>query len=142
MPELVSPVIRGSEIYAYGYFGVYDATGEDLAGYIGRGYGSDGVSVTKGVVLCTDHPDNLTAADNYVIVTNAGVRLQAGGHQLYLIGRGAFLDGLRIATEDDIDDLRTELQGYADSAIASAISDLRTELQQYVDNAIAGLSGS
>ena len=136
VPELVSPVIRGNQILAYGHFGVYDSAGQDLAGYVGRGYGSDGVATTKGVVLCTDHPDNLSAADNYVIVTNAGVRLQANGHQLYVIGRGAFVDGEKIVLESDITALRSELQTLWEAYTDAACAALETSLKQYTDDAI------
>lgn len=84
-----------------------------LYGYMGRASGSDGVSATHGVALCGPggNPASLGSQSNYVIVTNAGARMQAGGHSLWVASGGAAYDGQEIATKE-----------YVDMMIASAMA--------------------
>lgn len=72
----------------------------DIVGYMGRANGSDGVNETYGVALCgpVGSPDNLGSGSNYIIVTNAGARMQAAGHCLWVAAGGAAYDGDEIAT--------------------------------------------
>ena len=84
-----------------------------IYGYMGRAAGSDGVSATHGVALCGPgtNPESLGAASNYIIVTNAGARMQAGGHSLWVASGGAAYDGQEIATKE-----------YVEMMIASAMA--------------------
>lgn len=78
-----------------------------VTGAMGRAYGNDGKSMTWGVALCeaAANPESLQSSNNYVIITNAGARMQAKGHSIYIISSGAFYDGKEILTEVALDEL-------------------------------------
>lgn len=100
--EVKSPTISGdSEIH--GAMQVYGDNGAYFGGYVGAAYGSSGDEQTTGVALSYVNPGNITeqTTGNYIIVTNAGVRLHAGHNNLYLTAAGAFLNGKLIAVVDD-----------------------------------------
>lgn len=56
----------------------------DMHGFIGCGYGNDGYNDTYGAVLAGPNPQQAGGTDNYVIVTNKGIRLQVGDDYLYI----------------------------------------------------------
>lgn len=93
--------------------GAYTVQQDDgtVAGYMGRGKGSDGVSDTYGVMLCGPggNPESATASTNYIIVTNAGTRMQAGGNSLWATGSGAYYNNSEIATQTDIASLQAQI---------------------------------
>lgn len=70
-------IIRANNVGVSNRFSVY--TGNYLYGYMGCGYGSDGSGYTYGAMLASAN-DN-----NYVIATNAGVRMTASGSSIYCI---------------------------------------------------------
>lgn len=88
--NIYSPNIHGNNINMYGgTFSIKSGDGTKTYGYIGRGTGNDGSSAeTNGVVMSSGKYEKLTSGDNYIIVTNAGVRLQAGKNSLWLTTNG------------------------------------------------------
>lgn len=104
----------GGTIYANnfavkGSFAIKNADGSD-AGYMGRGQGNDGTSDTYGVVIRGPGgtPESPTS-QNYVIVTNSGVRMQSGSHSVWVSSGGAAYDGHEIATQEDISDINSQI---------------------------------
>lgn len=82
--EIRSPTITGNEIRALGSFQVGYGSADDFTGhgFMGCANGLDaGGNVTYGVAL--SNSESLEEGDNYVIVTDAGVRLQAGNAKIY-----------------------------------------------------------
>ena len=121
--RLESPEIYGDEIYADAAFIARQEDPDDPGtminmGYMGPGYGYAEGTDTPGVILSHDSPDQ--GATIYVIVTSAGVRMQApnasvyvyaghavlsaGGNVIDVSASGATLNGSQIATLDDIPD--------------------------------------
>lgn len=97
-----SSVIEASEIYATEIHASNLGSGIELdeilqvnAGgntfYLGPAYGFDGQSQTYGVAL-SNSPD-INSADNYVIITNAGARLQSFGSSISVSKRGCWVEG-------------------------------------------------
>lgn len=83
--EIESPTITGNNINVYGAFHTYDIYGGHT-GYIGSAYGSNAEgNTTQGVAMYSGGSSG-HAGDYYVIVTNAGVRLQAGGNCITVTG--------------------------------------------------------
>lgn len=98
---LESPKIKGNNIVVDGYFGVYE--GNTPRGYMGAGHGSaDGVP-TNGVALSVDtDPSALTGSGYYLIITDSGVRLQAGNTKFHVQqgnNPGAYVNDAKVATE-------------------------------------------
>lgn len=94
--QIRSPVLTGNQIIARQYFTL--APNDNVAyGYMGLANGIDaGGRTTYGVAISSGPPDGLSGSDCYVIVTNAGVRLQARGHSLTLTSTGCWIDGHNI----------------------------------------------
>lgn len=90
-----SPKIVGNEIITTGHFAVTGDVGgvaSDL-GYMGGANGLDAAgNTTYGVALSNGSPDGLGSGDNYLIVTNGGVRMQAGTHSLTVTSNGCYAD--------------------------------------------------
>lgn len=90
------------QIRILGYFDVYNREETVLHGYMGAATGSADGGETLGVAMTYGvRPDRITDDDIYVIVTEAGARMQAKGTSLYVIESGAFVNGKRILTEAD-----------------------------------------
>lgn len=53
-------------------------------GYVGCGYGNDGSGTTYGAMM------SATGGSNYVITTNAGTRMTAGGNAMFVTSRGCY----------------------------------------------------
>ena len=96
-----SPKIVGNEIITTGHFAVTGDVGGvagDL-GYMGGANGLDAAgNITYGVALSNGSPDGLGSGDNYLIVTNGGVRMQAGTHSLTVTSNGCYADGSLIGS--------------------------------------------
>ena len=96
-----SPKIIGNEIITTGHFAVTGDVGGvagDL-GYMGGANGLDAAgNITYGVALSNGSPDGLGSGDNYLIVTNGGVRMQAGTHSLTVTSNGCYADGSLIGS--------------------------------------------
>lgn len=78
-----APTIIGNEIKVYGTFQTVGLN-ENVTGYMGAAQGmtADGVE-TYGVALSYAwNPDTYEVSDKYVIVTDAGIRLQAGSNRI------------------------------------------------------------
>lgn len=102
-----NPVIMGDKSELRGFLEVYNADGTELRGYVGGASGRSDPGETKGVALVYGaRPDELTPGDSYIIATEAGARMQAGGTSLYVISGGAYVSGKKILTEADF--LRTK----------------------------------
>ena len=76
-----------------GRFQVFDDNGTTTYGYMGHGTGLAGSTKTDGVIMASGKYSDLGESDYYMIVTNAGVRMQAPGHSLYITSGGAVYDG-------------------------------------------------
>lgn len=89
-----SPTIEANDIGLYGgYFVVKNSSGSTTYGSIGYGSGmSSAGSVTTGVVMSSGGNTGLGSGDYYVIVTDAGVRLQAGTTSMYVTGSMAMME--------------------------------------------------
>lgn len=98
--EISSPTLRGDEIITYGVFEARTSSGT-LGGYIGAATGKDsaGGRTTYGVAM-SDHETamasggviNSATAGRYVIVTDTGVRLQAGNNSIVVRDDGIWLN--------------------------------------------------
>lgn len=78
-----APTIIGNEIKVYGTFQTVGLN-ENVTGYMGAAQGmtADGTE-TYGVALSYAwNPDTYEVSDKYVIVTDAGIRMQAGTNQI------------------------------------------------------------
>lgn len=90
--EIRSPVITGNDIRALGSFQVGYGSVDYFTGtgFMGFAEGLDALgNVTKGVAL--SNGETLEEGDNYVIVTNGGVRMQAGSTKIYATGDSAHI---------------------------------------------------
>lgn len=92
---ITSPTIEGNEIKVYGTFQTmgHDGVNMRTTGYMGAAQGLDAAgSITLGVALSNEWSyDDYSVGDNYVIVTNGGVRLQAGGNRIIVTDEGIYL---------------------------------------------------
>lgn len=96
-----SPKIIGNEIITTGHFAVTGDVGGVAGdmGYMGGANGLDAAgNTTYGVALSNGSPDGLGSGDNYLIVTNGGVRMQAGTHSLTVTSNGCYADGSKIGS--------------------------------------------
>lgn len=94
--RIQSPIIEGNRITARQYFTV--APNDYLTyGYMGAAYGMDANGrLTYGVALSNQVPNGLDRTSCYVIVTNAGVRMQGPGHSITVTSNGCWADGEKI----------------------------------------------
>lgn len=97
-----SPLIEGNDIRVYGTFQTmgYDGVDQIVTGYMGAAQGLDAAgNDTYGVALSYKwDSDTQEVSDKYVIVTNGGVRMQAGTHSITVTASGCFIDGEPIGT--------------------------------------------
>lgn len=95
--EIQSPSIKGNDISVYGTFQTkgYDSNMNIIStGYMGsaKGMAGDG-SITYGVALASSwNPYSYEVSNYYLIVTNAGVRMQAGSNSVVVTSNGIWLD--------------------------------------------------
>lgn len=95
--EIQSPSIKGNDISVYGTFQTmgYDQNMNIIStGYMGsaKGMAGDG-SITYGVALASSwNPHSYEVSNYYLIVTNAGVRMQAGSNSVVVTSNGVWLD--------------------------------------------------
>lgn len=95
--EIQSPSIKGNDISVYGTFQTmgYDQYMNIIStGYMGsaKGMAGDG-SITYGVALASSwDPYSYEVSNYYLIVTNAGVRMQAGSNSVVVTSNGIWLD--------------------------------------------------
>lgn len=92
-----SPTIEGNEIKVYGTFqtiGLDNDGNRVSTGYMGAASGMDGDGTrTTGVALSYAwNPNTHEVSDSYVIVTNAGVRLQHGVNSVTVSDDGIYLE--------------------------------------------------
>lgn len=112
--QVSSPYIAANDIGLYGgYFKIYDYSGNTPYGSLGYGSGmTSSGTVTDGIVISSGGNTDLGDSDYYLIVTDAGVRMQAkttsihvsdgtavmeaGGNQIYVGPSGAYtkVDGV------------------------------------------------
>lgn len=91
-----SPIIEGNEIRVYGTFQTWGVKGDGVepTGYMGAATGRDaGNETTYGVVLSnTWNSDTDSVGNSYVIVTNAGVRLQFDDNNIVVSKGGVYIN--------------------------------------------------
>ena len=84
--EIRSPTIKGNDIKVYNTFQTigYNGSTEFVSGYVGAARGEDAAyNTTYGVAMSNEwNPSTLHVGTNYIIVTNAGVRLQSGNNNV------------------------------------------------------------
>lgn len=95
--EIQSPTITGNEIITRQFFTVAPNR-YSTYGYMGMAYGMDANGrLTYGVALSHEVPNGLSDDSCYVIVTNAGVRMQApNNHRITVTSNGCYADGEKI----------------------------------------------
>ena len=91
-----SPNIEGNNIKVYGTFQTigHDGASQVTTGYMGAAMGEDGYgNETIGVALSNSwNPSNGTIGTNYVIVTNAGARMQSGNNRIIVTDEGIYIN--------------------------------------------------
>ena len=91
-----SPNIEGNNIKVYGTFQTigHDGASQVTTGYMGAAMGKDGYgNDTIGVALSNSwNPSNGTIGTNYVIVTNAGARMQSGNNRVIVTDEGIYIN--------------------------------------------------
>lgn len=86
-PMIIGNVIRTLGSFQVGYGSAKNYTG---TGFMGYAQGLDALgNITKGVAL--SNSDTLEEGDNYVIVTDGGVRMQAGTTKIYATNNAAHI---------------------------------------------------
>lgn len=98
-----SPTIEGNDIRVYGTFqtmGLYSDGSMMPTGYMGAATGKDSSGITTyGVALSYAwDPYDYSVSDSYVIVTEAGVRLQHGNNSITVTDTGAYYNGVEIGS--------------------------------------------
>ena len=91
-----SPTIMGNQIQTLGSFqvGTGSRTSFTPTGFIGRARGSDANDQTTwGVAIASDYASEEDLGEKYIIVTTAGIRLQAGTNKLTLTANGVYING-------------------------------------------------
>ncbi|MCM1220613.1 MAG: tail fiber domain-containing protein [Lachnospiraceae bacterium] len=68
--------------------------GLEVYGYVGCGYGNDGTNTTYGAMM------SASGGNNYVIATNAGTRMTAGGNAIFCTAHGCY-SSQEFATSSD-----------------------------------------
>ncbi len=91
-----SPNIEGNNIKVYGTFQTigHDGASQVTTGYMGAAMGKDGYgNDTIGVALSNSwNSSNGTIGTNYVIVTNAGARMQSGNNRVIVTDEGIYIN--------------------------------------------------
>ena len=94
--EIQSPTIKGNNISVYGTFQTigYDGVGQVTTGYMGAAMGKDNYgNDTLGVALSNSwDSSDYTLGTNYVIVTNAGARIQSSNNRVVVTDEGIYLN--------------------------------------------------
>ena len=94
--KISSPEIEGNNIKVYGTFQTigHDGASQVTTGYMGAAMGEDGYgNETIGVALSNSwNPSNGTIGTNYVIVTNAGARMQSGNNRIIVTDEGIYIN--------------------------------------------------
>lgn len=94
--KISSPEIEGNNIKVYGTFQTigHDGASQVTTGYMGAAMGKDGYgNDTIGVALSNSwNPSNGTIGTNYVIVTNAGARMQSGNNRVIVTDEGIYIN--------------------------------------------------
>lgn len=96
-----SPTIMGNEIQTLGSFqvGTGSRTSFSPTGFLGRAQGMDAQgNTTWGVAVASEYATETDLGNQYLIVTNGGVRMQSGSHSITVTSNGAFYDGKEIGT--------------------------------------------
>ena len=100
--KISSPEIEGNNIKVYGTFQTigHDGASQITTGYMGAAKGLDAQgNDTYGVALSYAWDSStLEVSDKYLIVTNGGVRMQAGNHSMTITSTGCYVDGKLIGT--------------------------------------------
>ena len=100
--KISSPEIEGNNIKVYGTFQTigHDGATQVTTGYMGAAKGLDAQgNDTYGVALSYAwNSSTLEVSDKYLIVTNGGVRMQAGNHSMTITSNGCYVDGKLIGT--------------------------------------------
>ena len=100
--KISSPEIEGNNIKVYGTFQTigHDGATQITTGYMGAAKGLDAQgNDTYGVALSYAwNSSTLEVSDKYLIVTNGGVRMQAGNHSMTITSNGCYVDGKLIGT--------------------------------------------
>ena len=100
--KISSPEIEGNNIKVYGTFQTigHDGVSQVTTGYMGAAKGLDAQgNDTYGVALSYAwNSSTLEVSDKYLIVTNGGVRMQAGNHSMTITSNGCYVDGKLIGT--------------------------------------------
>ena len=91
-----SPNIEGNNIKVYGTFQTigHDGATQVTTGYMGAAMGQDAYkNDTIGVALSNSwNSSNGTIGTNYVIVTNAGARMQSGNNRIIVTDEGIYIN--------------------------------------------------
>ena len=99
--KISSPEIEGNNIKVYGTFQTIgnDEVGQMVTGYMGAAQGLDeSGNVTYGVAIARSwDSSDYNVSNSYVIVTNAGVRLQFADNSLVVSTKGIWLSTSRTA---------------------------------------------
>ena len=94
--KISSPEIEGNNIKVYGTFQTIgnDDVGQRVTGYMGAAQGLDeSGKITYGVAIARSwNESDYNVSDSYVIVTNAGVRLQYNSNNLVVSTDGIWLN--------------------------------------------------
>ena len=94
--EIQSPTIKGNDISVYGTFQTigYDGVSQVTTGYMGAAMGKDNYgNDTLGVALSNSwDSSDYTLGTNYVIVTNAGARIQSSNNRVVVTDEGIYLN--------------------------------------------------
>ena len=94
--KISSPEIEGNNIKVYGTFQTigHDGATQITTGYMGAAMGQDAYkNDTIGVALSNSwNSSNGTIGANYVIVTNAGARMQSGNNRVIVTDDGIYLN--------------------------------------------------
>ena len=94
--EIQSPTIKGNNISVYGTFQTigYDGVSQVTTGYMGAAMGKDNYgNDTLGVALSNSwDSSDYTLGTNYVIVTNAGARIQSSNNRVVVTDEGIYLN--------------------------------------------------
>ena len=100
--KISSPEIEGNNIKVYGTFQTigHDGATQITTGYMGAAKGLDAQeNDTYGVALSYAWDSStLEVSGKYLIVTNGGVRMQAGNHSMTVTSNGCYVDGKLIGT--------------------------------------------
>lgn len=85
--NIITGSITTSKLLLTGMLSIYNGTGKTAYAQVGYGEGNDGTSTTYGGMLTA------TTSSNYIIVTNAGVRMTSNGSSIYMDQDGGHFNG-------------------------------------------------